>query len=186
MAELPAMMPFLHLPVQHGSDRILEAMNRRYTRETYLERIAAVRARVPDVALSTDIIVGFPGETDEDHRSTVEMLREVRPDIVNVTRFSPRQGTPAARARNQISGWVAKERSREMTNLRFEISLEINQAMVGRRERITITEEGKSGTSIGRTSSYKPVVVKGLHPAGSTMEVEIKKSAATHLFGEPR
>lgn len=182
----PKVYHFLHLPVQSGSPVMLEAMNRGYRPQDFVSLAERLRRASPHMTLATDVIVGFPGETDEDHRSTVEMLRAVRPDIVNVTRFSPRQGTPAARARNQISGWVAKERSREMTKLRFEISLEINRAMVGRRERITITEEGKSGTSIGRTSSYKPVVVKGLHPAGSTMEVEIKKSAATHLFGEPR
>jgi len=182
----PKVYQFLHLPVQSGSPAILEAMNRGYRPEDFISLSERLRRASPHMTLATDVIVGFPGETAEDHRSTVEMLREVRPDIVNVTRFSPRQGTPASLARNQIPGWVAKERYREMTKLRFEISLEINQAMVGKRERIIITERGKEGTSIGRTSSYKPVVVQGLHPAGSTMEVEIIRSAATHLFGEPR
>jgi MiaB/RimO family radical SAM methylthiotransferase len=182
----PKAYQFLHLPVQSGSPAMLEAMNRGYLPEDFVSLAEKLRRASPRMTLATDIIVGFPGETEEDHRSTVDMLKEVRPDIVNVTRFSPRQGTPAARARNQVPGWVAKERSREITKLRFEISQEINGAMIGSRERITITEEGKAGTVIGRTSSYKPVVVKGWHPMGSTMEVEIIKSAATHLFGEPR
>ncbi len=182
----PKVYQFLHLPVQSGSPAMLEAMSRGYGPEDFTPLAEKLRRASPRMTLATDIIVGFPGETAEDHRGTVEMLKEVRPDIVNVTRFSPRQGTPAARARNQVPGWVAKERSREITKLRFEISQDINEAMVGRRERIMITEEGKAGTAIGRTSSYKPVVVKGRHPAGSTMEVEIIRTAATHLFGEPR
>ncbi len=182
----PKVYQFLHLPVQSGSPAMLEAMNRGYGPGDFISLAKRLRRASPHMTLATDVIVGFPGETEEDHRSTVDMLKEVRPDIVNVTRFSPRQGTPAARARNQVPGWVAKERSREITKLRFEISQEINGAMTGSRERITITEEGKAGTVIGRTSSYKPVVVKGRHPIGSTMEVEIIRSAATHLFGEPR
>jgi tRNA A37 methylthiotransferase MiaB len=116
---------------------------------------------------------------------TLEMVERVRPDVVNVTRFSPRPGTPAARARNQVPGWVSKERSREMTALRFRISSEINARMVGRVERIMVTEEGKGNTSIGRTRSYKPVVVPGRPRIGSVFDVEIVDSAPTHLIGRP-
>ncbi len=180
----PKVYQFLHLPAQSGSAAVLEAMNRGYGPEAFPALARRLRDASPRMTLSTDVIVGFPGETDDDHRRTVEMLRDVRPDIVNVTRFSPRAGTLAARSRNQVPGWMVKERSRELTRLRFEISQEINASIVGRRERITITELGKNGTSIGRTASYKPVVVKGRQPLGATMEVEVVRSASTHLFGE--
>jgi MiaB-like tRNA modifying enzyme len=179
----PKVYQFIHLPVQSGSAQILEAMNRGYVPGEFKALVDRLRGASPNMTLSTDVITGFPGETEDDHRATVDLLKSVRPDIVNVTRFSPRQGTPAARARNQVPGWIAKERSRELSKLRFEISAEVNAALVGRRERVMVTEEGKNGTSIARTISYKPVVLPGQHAMGSSMEVEITDSAPTHLFG---
>jgi MiaB-like tRNA modifying enzyme len=179
----PKVYQFLHLPVQSGSDAVLEAMNRGYVSEQFVDLVARLRQASPSMTLATDVITGFPGESADDHRKTVELLQRVRPDIVNVTRFSPRQGTPAAKAKNQIAGWVSKERSRELTKVRFEISGAINAAMVGRKERIMITEAGKNATSIGRTASYKPVVVPGAMTMGKVLEVEITDSAPTHLFG---
>lgn len=175
---------FVHLPVQSGSAAVLEAMNRGYRPEEFEALVGRLRDASPHMTLSTDVITGFPGETEDDHRATVELLRRVRPDIVNVTRFSPRQGTPAARARNQVPGWASKERSRELSKLRFEISAELNAAMVGRTEKVMVTEEGKNGTSIARTPSYKPVVLPGTLALGTILQVEITESAPTHLFGK--
>ncbi|MDW5563247.1 MAG: tRNA (N(6)-L-threonylcarbamoyladenosine(37)-C(2))-methylthiotransferase [Methanomassiliicoccus sp.] len=179
----PKVYQFTHLPVQSGSAAVLEGMNRGYRPEEFTSLVARLRAASPSMTLSTDIITGFPGETEEDHRATVDLLNEVRPDTVNVTRFSPRQGTPAARARNQVPGWVSKERSRELSRLRFEISSAVNAALVGRREKVLVTEEGKSGTSIARTASYKPVVLPGKLPLGTWLDAEVVSSAPTHLFG---
>lgn len=179
----PKVYQFIHLPVQSGSAAVLEAMNRGYRPEDFVSLVRRSRVASPSMTLSTDVITGFPGETEDDHRATVELLREVRPDIVNVTRFSPRQGTPAARARNQVPGWVSKERSRELSKLRFEISSEVNSALVGRKEGVMVTEEGKNGTSIARTPSYKPVVLPGRLAMGTVLEAEITDSAPTHLFG---
>lgn len=181
----PRIYAFLHLPVQSGSPSILNAMNRGYLPSDFISLVEKVRSSSPGITLATDVITGFPGESAEDHRMTLEMVERVRPDVVNVTRFSPRPGTPAARARNQVPGWVSKERSREMTALRFRISSEINARMVGRVERIMVTEEGKGNTSIGRTRSYKPVVVPGRPRIGSVFDVEIVDSAPTHLIGRP-
>lgn len=181
----PRIYRFLHLPVQSGSPPILDAMNRGYSPSDFLALAERVRASSPGMTLATDVITGFPGESDDDHYMTLKMLEQVRPDVVNVTRFSPRPGTPAAKSRNQVPGWMAKERSREITKLRFQISGEINAALVGQSERMTVIEEGKNGTSIGRTSAYKPVVVPGRQRIGSKLEVEIVDSAPTHLFGRP-
>ncbi|MBI0584322.1 MAG: tRNA (N(6)-L-threonylcarbamoyladenosine(37)-C(2))-methylthiotransferase [Methanomassiliicoccus sp.] len=181
----PRVYQFVHLPVQSGSAAVLEGMNRGYRPEEFATLVRELRAASPGMTLSTDVITGFPGESDEDHRATVALLREVRPDIVNVTRFSPRQGTPAARSRNQVHGGISKERSRELTGLRFEISAEVNAALVGGQERVLVTEPGKNDTSIGRTRSYKQVVLSGRLRAGTWLEVEISDSAPTHLFGRP-
>ena len=179
----PKVYQFVHLPVQSGSDAVLEAMNRGYTGKQFAALAARLKAASPGMTLATDVITGFPGETEDDHRRTVELLRAVRPDIVNVTRFSPRKGTPAAKAKNQVVGWVSKERSRELTKVRFEIASSLNAAMVGSIEKIMITEAGKNGTSIGRTPAYKPVVMPGPLVMGTELEVEIVDSAPTHLFG---
>ena len=182
----PKVYQFIHLPVQSGSVAVLEAMNRGYVPEEFENLVLRLRTASPSMVLSTDVITGFPGETEDDHRATVELLTRVRPDIVNVTRFSPRQGTPAARSMNQVPGWVSKERSRELSKLRLELSARVNAALVGRREKVMVTEEGKNGTSIARTPSYKPIVLPGRLVMGAVLEIEITDSAPTHLFGRVR
>ncbi len=135
------------------------------------------------MTLSTDVITGFPGESDADHKATVDLLKQIQPDIVNVTRFSPRPGTLAAKAGDQTVGWVSKERSREITALRFEIAERNSSGMIGRREKVLVTERGKYGTSIGRTIAYRQVVLPETLPLGGFVEAEIVRSAPTHLFG---
>jgi MiaB-like tRNA modifying enzyme len=182
----PKVYQFIHLPVQSGSDSILEVMNRGYTAQQFIELTNRLRASSLGITLATDVITGFPGETEDDHQKTVELMNKIRPDIVNVTRFSPRQGTPAAKAKNQVVGWVSKERSRELTKLRFAIAQEIHEAMVGSEEEIMITEVGKPGTMIGRTSAYRPVVIKGKLNLGSKHLVEIAGAESTYLVGKVR
>jgi threonylcarbamoyladenosine tRNA methylthiotransferase CDKAL1 len=180
----PKVYQFIHLPVQSGSDAVLEGMNRGYTVAGFEALVSQLRINSPDMVLSTDVITGFPGETEEDQQATVELLKRVRPEIVNVTRFSPRPGTPAAKARNQVAGWVSKERSRELTKLRFDIARGIHERMVGRTDEVLITEVGKPGTMIGRTASYRPVVVAKKVPLGSRHKVIIAGAEATHLLGD--
>lgn len=175
---------FIHLPVQSGSAAVLEGMNRGYRPEHFVSLVRALREASPSMTLSTDVITGFPGETEEDHRATVNLLEQVKPDIINVTRFSPRQGTPAAKARKQVPGWVSKERSRELTKVRFGISGVKNAKFLGKRERIVVTEHGKNSTSMGRTLAYRPVIVPQNRQLGTVLEVEIIDSAPTHLFGQ--
>ncbi|HQQ25706.1 MAG TPA: tRNA (N(6)-L-threonylcarbamoyladenosine(37)-C(2))-methylthiotransferase, partial [Methanomassiliicoccales archaeon] len=118
----PKVYRFLHLPVQSGSDRVIREMGRAYTSSEFLEMVRMTRSSLPELTLSTDVITGFPGETEEDHRRTVELMEQLRPSIINVTRFSRRQGTVADGMKGQVPGWVSKERSRELTRLRFRIS----------------------------------------------------------------
>jgi len=132
LAEVPALMPYLHLPVQHGSNAMLEAMNRRYTRETYLERIESLRAAVPDIALSTDIIVGFPGETDEDFEQTLDLVATVGFDHAFTFIYSPREGTPAASLADTVPREVSQVRFDRLAALVRDLSLASNERDVGR------------------------------------------------------
>ncbi|NLI74415.1 MAG: TRAM domain-containing protein, partial [Euryarchaeota archaeon] len=164
--------------------RILEAMNRHHTPEEFEHIVEILRNKSPNMCLATDVITGFPGETDDDHHATVELLGRVRPDIVNVTRYSPRPGTDAARSQNQIPGWIRKERSREISALRMRISKELYCSHIGMEKDILITEYGKRGTMIGRTDSYRPVVVKGKHVIGTRLPIIVVDATSTYMIGE--
>lgn len=175
---------FLHLPVQSGSETVLAAMGRGYTPHTFEAQVERFRSVHPLASISTDIITGFPGESENDHRRSMELIERIRPSTVNVTRFSPRPGTPAAKAKNQVPGWVAKERSREMTQLRFELAEHHYSQFVGRSVMILVTEKGKGETLIGRTKEYCPIVVPGHRfQIGNWYEVEVVGGTATHLLG---
>lgn len=154
LATLPAVMPFLHLPVQHGSNRILRAMNRRYTREQYLERIRDIRASVPGIALSTDIIVGFPGETDDDFEQTLDLVRTVAFDHAFTFIYSPREGTPAARLVPTVPRDVAQERFDRLATLVRDLSYASNQREVGTVRPVLI--EGSSRRDLATLSARTP------------------------------
>jgi len=179
----PKVFKFLHLPVQSGSDAVLADMERGYTVREFEEAVARMRDAVPDLTLSTDIIVGYPGETDDDHRENVELVNRLMPDIVNVTRFSPRPGTRAADDPRQVVGWMAKERSRELTVARFAVALERNRAWLGRRVTALATERGKRGSTILRTDQYKQVVVPRELPLRRYYDVTITDATPTYLAG---
>jgi tRNA A37 methylthiotransferase MiaB len=158
-------------------------MGRRYSVNDFRRQVQMFRERLQDFTLSTDVIVGFPGETNEDFNKTMELIREIRPNIVNVTRYSSRPGTPAEKSNNQVPGWMSKERSRELTVLRFKVGLSINIGREGNKEEVLITERGKDSTYIGRTMSYAPVVIEDGVRLGDLVKIEIVKSTPTHLFG---
>ncbi len=174
---------FLHLPVQSGDDAILEAMRREYRVEDFRTIVAAFRDAYPDMTLSTDLIVGFPGESDDAFGRTMDLVRETEPDIVNVTRFSAREGTPAATMPGQIAGWRVKERSRRLTALRFEISRALHAAFVGHDVTVLVTEPGQEGTIRARTAEYRQVVLREDVPIGSFARVRIDAGRATDLLG---
>ena len=174
---------FLHLPVQSGDDEILQAMRRQYTVSEFEEIVQTFRDAYPEITLSTDIIVGFPAESEEQFEATMELIRRVRPDIVNVTRFSRREGTPAATMPGQIVGWKVKERSRRLTRLRFQVSRDVHERFVGREVDVLVTEAGKPGTILARTPEYRQIVLREPATIGEFLRVKIDGARATDLSG---
>ncbi|MEM0448944.1 MAG: tRNA (N(6)-L-threonylcarbamoyladenosine(37)-C(2))-methylthiotransferase [Methanomassiliicoccales archaeon] len=180
----PKVYKFLHLPVQTGSDRLLSRMNRRYSVREFEQQVWLFRSEISGLTLSTDIIVGFPGETDEDHAASMDLMRRIRPNIVNITRFSPRPGTSAAAFKEQVVSRIAKERSRQLARLRFQIASEENASKIGEKLTAVAVEEGKNGTTIFRDDRYIPIVVTNRLPLGSKCNLLITGSAPTHLWGK--
>lgn len=174
---------FLHLPIQSASDRILAEMKRGYTIEDYRQIIGRFRERYPEITLSTDLIVGYPDETRSDHLANIDFLESMKPNIVNITRFSPRPGTKAANGNNRIPGWVVKSRSRELTRTRFEISNEANRLKVGNVCDVIVTEKGTKNTMIARTSSYDQVILPRSVDLGQRVRVKINDFSPIHLIG---
>jgi MiaB-like tRNA modifying enzyme len=180
----PRIFKFLHIPVQSGNDELLAAMGRRYTVAEFMKIIDNFREVFPQLTISTDIIIGYPNETDEQFQHSMELLERLQPNIVNITRFSARPGTPAAKLKNTLAGSTVKARSRAMTALRFRISKELNVKEIGKQYRILVTERVKAGSVLGRTDNYQPVVVKSGLELGSWVEVRIVDSTDAYLIGE--
>lgn len=176
---------FLHLPVQSGSDDILQRMGRGYSRADFERIVEGFRQTYPNITLSTDLIVGYPGEEQEDHDENVELLKRIRPDIVNITRFSSRPGTRAESMKEKVPGRMAKERSRELTELRFSISRSKNNAKIGRITDVLVTEHGSGDSMIARTGDYEQVILPAGAQLGSTMGARIIGCSPIHLIGEP-
>ena len=164
MATESAVCEQLHLPVQAGNDGTLKRMLRRYTVDSFLEKVERVRAAIPDIALSTDVIVGFPGETEADFQDTLELMRTVRFDDAFTYRFSPRDGTPATRMPPEweVPATVGQDRLERLIDVARGIQSEINALEVGRVEEILVEKPGRDpGFMLGRTRRAKVVVVPG-------------------------
>lgn len=164
MAEEPAICRQLHLPVQSGHDRTLKRMLRRYTVAEYRKKVDRLRGAMPDLALSTDIIVGFPGESDDEYAATLDLMREIRFDDAFLYKYSERDGTPATRLPRElfVPPAVAQERLERVIALHRSIQAEINAAEVGRTVEVLVEREAKSeGDILGRTESFKAVVFPG-------------------------
>lgn len=176
---------FVHLPVQSGSDKILRSMKRGYTAKDFKGIVERFRNEIPGMTLSTDIIVGFPGETEEDFAKTCDLIREVKPDVVNLSKFGPRPGTEAAKM-NQVPVSVIKKRSAEIGKLIRKIAAERNAKWKGTECDIFVNGAGKKRNQfMGRNGSYKPVVVESAEGmTGRRARVRIKDSGVTHLKGE--
>ena len=151
MAHTPNVCPALHMPLQSGSDRILRAMRRSYRAERYLGIVERVRAAIPDAAITTDIIVGFPGETDEDFAATLEVVRRARFAAAFTFQYSPRPGTPAAGFDDQIPAEVVRERYARLVELQERISLESNEALIGSTVEVLVAAgEGRKDAATAR------------------------------------
>ena len=187
MAETPSICRAINLPVQSGSDRILKEMNRGYTRSQYLELVRRIRTVLPDVSLSTDLIVGFPQETEDDFRDSYDLLKELRFDIVHTAAYSPREGTKAAVMEGQIDNKVKAARLNEINALQSQIARELNEEYVGRTVEILLDGPAPRGEGSlqGRTKTDKVVIVKGSPECmGSYMDVKIIRASHWSLEGE--
>jgi len=187
MAGTPSICRAINLPVQSGSDRILKEMNRGYTRSQYIELVKRIRSALPDVSLTTDLIVGFPQETEEDFKDSYDLLKELRFDIIHTAAYSPREGTKAAIMEGQIDNKVKAARLNEINALQSQLARELNEEYVGRKFEILVDGPAPRGEGSlqGRTKTDKVVIVKGgPEYMGRYMDVKIIRASHWSLEGE--
>ena len=185
---LPRLMPHVHLPLQSGSDRILKAMHRGYTAEKYLGLMEKLRASRADIAITTDVIVGFPGETEEDHATTLALCEQVQFDNAFIFKYSQRRDTPAATMEGQLSEKVKEDRHAELLDCINRSAIAKNAALVGTRQEILC--EGPSKTNeqrlMGRTPQNRIVLFEGSERhIGEVFELNIERSSGFSLYGNP-
>ena len=186
MAENEKIARHFHLPLQSGSDAMLKAMNRHYNKAQYLETVRYIREKMPDIAITTDIIVGFPGESEEDFEQTLDMLRTVQYDMIFSFIYSPRKGTPAAEM-EQVDEKIKSERFARLLKVQNEISLSKNQPFVGKKVRVLCDGESKNNPELlsGRTEGNKIVFFKGENSdEGKYLNIKIDRAEAFALYGE--
>ncbi|HHT37355.1 MAG: tRNA (N6-isopentenyl adenosine(37)-C2)-methylthiotransferase MiaB [Candidatus Wallacebacter cryptica] len=185
MASLPKVCEHLHLPVQAGSDRILKIMNRRYTSAYYLDLVAKIKEAIPNISLTTDLIVGFPGETEEDYEDTLALVEKVQFSSAFTFIYSPRTGTPAAKMKNQVPEEVKKDRIYRLIELQNDISLRYMQAQIGKTEEILVDEVmAKTKELSGRTRTNKQVLFEGSPDlVGKLVNVKITEAKTWSLRG---
>lgn len=186
-AEVAKLMPYLHLPVQSGSDRILKAMNRSHGTDRYLRILERVRAARPDIALSGDFIVGFPGETEEDFEATLQIVEAVNYAQAFSFKYSPRPGTPAAEMEGQVPAPVMDERLQRLQALLGRQQLAFNQASVGRFTELLLERPGRRpGQRIGKSPWLQSVHVETDAAIGDLIEVELVSAGPNSLAGAQR
>jgi tRNA-2-methylthio-N6-dimethylallyladenosine synthase len=182
--EVEKLMPYLHLPVQSGSDRVLKAMNRSHTTASYLAVLERVRAARPDIALSGDFIVGFPGETDAEFEETLRLVETVRYAQAYTFKYSPRPGTPAAEMDGQVPEQVKDERLQRLQALINAQQLAFNQASVGKRTSVLLERAGKRpGQLIGKSPWLQSVHLETSAAIGDIVEVELLSAGPNSLAG---
>ena len=174
---------FVHLPVQSGDDYILEKMNRKYSVDDFIKIVKVFRDKYPEITIATDVIVGFPSETEDQFQNTIDLLKNIKPDITNITRFSARPFTKAKDLKGRIKTEIVKERSRKLTEMCSNISKENNKKHIRKKYIVLVTEKGKNNTHVGRSDNYKPVVIKNKVDIGEFIPVEIIKAESTYLVG---
>jgi tRNA-2-methylthio-N6-dimethylallyladenosine synthase len=185
MAETPAVCEQIHFPLQSGSNRILAAMHRGYTAERFLQRLEMMRSIVPDLAASTDVIVGFPGETEEDFQATLDVMTAARFDNAYMFQFSPRPGTPAADMGGHVPPEVVTQRFNRLVELQNAITFERNSEQVGTTVEVMVEGPSKRDAAVAttRTRGNRIVHVRGVWPAGTLLTVEVSRAAPHYLDG---
>jgi threonylcarbamoyladenosine tRNA methylthiotransferase MtaB len=179
---LPEICPQFHLSMQSGSDEVLRRMRRRYNTAQYLAAAKRLKAAFPGCALTTDVIAGFPGETEEEHRETLAFIREVGFARVHVFPFSPRTGTEAAEMPCAVPEAIKKTRAAELIALGEELERAFVKSLVGTRQRVLFEEQGEGGLAEGYTENYVRVIAPGT--PGQTREVVLRSVEGTTAYGE--
>ena len=184
---LPKLCSHIHFPMQSGSDRILRAMRRPYRNEKFVAICEKMKAARPDLAITTDIIVGFPTETEEDFQATVDCVKRLQFDNSFIFRYSKRKNTPAAEMEGQLPERLKEERNQELLRIQGEIAVRKNGALIGSRQEVLCTGPSKTNKErlSGRTTQNKIVILDGDHErlTGEIFEVEIEDSTGFTLFG---
>ncbi len=173
-----------HLPVQSGSSRILKLMNRKYDREKYLDRVRKIKSKNADISITSDIIIGFPTETETDFNDTVSLVREVGFDMLYTFIYSPRPGTIAAEMDGQVERSVSNERFKLLSDVENEIAQSLNEKFIGKTLRVLSDGYNKNGVPCGRSTHNKIVTFDKLVPAGQFVDVEIETAGAYMLGGK--
>jgi tRNA A37 methylthiotransferase MiaB len=179
----PKIFKFLHIPVQSGNNRVLKLMNRSYIIAQFKAIITKFRQQIMNLTISTDVICGFPTETEKEFQQTLDLMTWLKPDVVNISQFWPRPGTSAAKMK-QVDGKVKQTRSRELTELCKEITLIKNKVWIGKTCEVLVDEIGKKGGFVSRNESYKPVILKEKLKLGSSLRCKIADAAEKYLIGK--
>ena len=179
----PKMFKFLHIPVQAGNNEVLKAMNRKYSAEEFIKIAEDFRKEIPEITISTDVIVGFPSETEEQFNDTLKLIEKTRPDIINISKYALREGTLAAKMKQHLSNEL-KRRSKLMMELHRKIARENNKKWVGWEGKALIDEKSKEGSWIGRNYCYKHILLKGNFKLGDELDARINDSTTFDLNGE--
>jgi threonylcarbamoyladenosine tRNA methylthiotransferase CDKAL1 len=173
---------FLHVPVQSGSNEVLKNMNRYYTVEDFRKLVSKFRSEIPNLSISTDIICGFPDETNKQFDETLQLVEWLKPDILNISKFGLRPGTDAEKMK-QVTGKEIKSRSAKLSALWKRISSEKNGKWLNWEGEILLDEYGYGSTMVGRNQSYKAVVIKTSSELGSTIKVRVTEALQGYLKG---
>lgn len=183
--DLPSLCEFVHFPLQAGSSRILRKMHRIYTKEQYLEKVALLREIIPNVSLGTDLIVGFPSETDEEFQETYDVFKEIRYSVAFLYTFSPRKGTPAMRWKDDVPEEVKEERLKRLMALYHDICAEERREMLGQEVEVLIDRKNRDGQLRGRTRCWKKVIFSGESSLiGTLQQVKIHTFNHQTLIGD--
>jgi tRNA-2-methylthio-N6-dimethylallyladenosine synthase len=185
MAECDSVCEHIHFPLQSGSDRILRLMRRSYRSARYLEWLGRIREAIPEIGVTTDIIVGFPGETEEDFLATLEVVEEARFDAAYTFQYSPRPGTVAAGFDEQVPKEVVQDRFDRLVELQERISLEKSRALEGHVVEVLVEGHGKKGGLQGRTRTNRVVNFNGPASPGEFVPVRVERGHPHHLTGDP-
>lgn len=175
---------FFHAPLQSGSDSILKVMGRKYTVKDWIDIVNTIRHQFQEVTIATDIITGFPGESDEDFEETMDVIKRTGPEVVNISKYGDRPGTKASKSKEKVHTGVKKDRSRQLSLTASEISLEHNQSWIGKTIPVLVTGLAQRGGLLCRNITYRPIIVDADITFGTWATVQIVSASKTHLIGE--